>query len=177
MLSGITHSFPWLFRTLGHITTRYSPFRRCPSSKASFKTLLARLACLIHAANVHSEPESNPSIGYMHQLLADGSGEAKEPFEVLEVNYPPKQTANQYGLVIGSQGRGYKEPRLESHKEVTHQIVKERSVILAICFSVARASSKLFARFFPRFSRFRRTVSHGRLVILAIGRRPSTAFV
>ena len=51
----------------------------------------------------------------MHQLLADGSGEAKEPFEVLEVNYPPKQTANQYGLVIGSQGRGYKEPRLESH--------------------------------------------------------------
>ena len=111
MLSGITHSFPWLFRTLGHITTRYSPFRRCPSSKASFKTLLARLACLIHAANVHSEPESNPSIGYMHQLLADGSGEAKEPFEVLEVNYPPKQTANQYGLVIGSQVRGYKEPR------------------------------------------------------------------
>ena len=27
----------------------------------------ARLACLIHAANVHSEPESNPSIGiYMN---------------------------------------------------------------------------------------------------------------
>ncbi len=25
--------------------------------------LLARLACLIHAANVHSEPGSNPSIG------------------------------------------------------------------------------------------------------------------
>jgi len=24
--------------------------------------VLARLACLIHAANVHSEPESNPSI-------------------------------------------------------------------------------------------------------------------
>ena len=47
--------------------------------------LLARLACLIHAANVHSEPGSNPSIGYIHQLLTDGSGEAKEPFEVLEV--------------------------------------------------------------------------------------------
>lgn len=86
ILSGITHSFPWLFRTLGHITTRYSPFRRCPGFKASFKTLLARLACLIHAANVHSEPESNPSIGYIHQLLTDGSGEAKEPFEVLEVS-------------------------------------------------------------------------------------------
>jgi hypothetical protein len=63
MLFGITHSFPWLFRTLGHVTTRYSPFRRFPSSIASYQTLLARLACLIHAANVHSEPESNPSIG------------------------------------------------------------------------------------------------------------------
>jgi hypothetical protein len=30
MLFGITHSFPWLFRTPGYITTRYSPFRRCP---------------------------------------------------------------------------------------------------------------------------------------------------
>src|SRR5882757_6685628 len=63
MLFGITHSFPWLFRTLGHVTTRYSPFRRFPSSIASYQTLLARLACLIHAANVHSEPGSNPSIG------------------------------------------------------------------------------------------------------------------
>ena len=26
------------------------------------RELLARLACLIHAANVHSEPESNPSV-------------------------------------------------------------------------------------------------------------------
>ena len=93
ILSGITHSFPWLFRTLGYITTRYSPFRRCPGSKASFKTLLARLACLIHAANVHSEPESNPSIGYIHQLLTDGSGEAKEPFEVLEVKLSAEATS------------------------------------------------------------------------------------
>ena len=29
--------------------------------------LLARLACLIHAANVHSEPGSNPSIKSIHQ--------------------------------------------------------------------------------------------------------------
>src|SRR4051794_22063742 len=28
ILSGITHSFPWLFRTPGYVTTRYSPFRR-----------------------------------------------------------------------------------------------------------------------------------------------------
>ena len=28
ILSGITHSFPWLFRSSGYVTTRYSPFRR-----------------------------------------------------------------------------------------------------------------------------------------------------
>ena len=36
----------------------YSPLRRFPR----IATLIARLACLIHAANVHSEPGSNPSI-------------------------------------------------------------------------------------------------------------------
>ena len=36
----------------------YSPFRRSPR----IATFRARLACLIHAANVHSEPGSNPSI-------------------------------------------------------------------------------------------------------------------
>jgi hypothetical protein len=35
---------------------------------AGEKFLLARLACLIHAANVHSEPGSNPSIKFMHKL-------------------------------------------------------------------------------------------------------------
>ena len=36
----------------------YSPFRRFPR----IATFIARLACLIHAANVHSEPGSNPLI-------------------------------------------------------------------------------------------------------------------
>ena len=36
-----------------------SPLSACRSR------LLARLACLIHAANVHSEPESNPSIDWI----------------------------------------------------------------------------------------------------------------
>ncbi len=36
-----------------------SPLSICRSK------LLARLACLIHAANVHSEPESNPSIDWL----------------------------------------------------------------------------------------------------------------
>src|SRR4051794_36896604 len=71
ILSGITHSFPWLFRTPGYVTTRYSPFRRSQSpltsrfpepgsrtTRLSQKacgewTPTARLACLIHAANVH----------------------------------------------------------------------------------------------------------------------------
>ena len=42
---------------------RYSPFRhftRDPPLRAS--PVLVRLACLIHAANVRSEPGSNPSI-------------------------------------------------------------------------------------------------------------------
>ena len=40
--------------------------------------LLARLACLIHAANVHSEPESNPSILYRFTSAAEASpGEIK----------------------------------------------------------------------------------------------------
>ena len=64
MLSSITASFPTLSWSRGHVTTRYSPFRRCPPVQCKQKTLLARLACLIHAANVHSEPGSNPSILY-----------------------------------------------------------------------------------------------------------------
>ena len=57
-LSGITHSFPWLSQSRGLVSTHYSPFRRFPR----IATVPARLACLIHAANVHSEPGSNPSI-------------------------------------------------------------------------------------------------------------------
>jgi hypothetical protein len=55
-LSGITHSFPWLFRSQGHVT-----YALLPRSPLSPLRVLARLACLIHAANVHSEPGSNPS--------------------------------------------------------------------------------------------------------------------
>ena len=42
-----------------------SPLSTCRSR------LLARLACLIHAANVHSEPESNPSIDWLISAEAD----------------------------------------------------------------------------------------------------------
>ena len=56
-LSSITHSFPWLSSTRGYVT--YPLLPRLPLSPLR---VLARLACLIHAANVHSEPGSNPSI-------------------------------------------------------------------------------------------------------------------
>ncbi len=58
MLSGITQSFPWLSRSWGYVTDVLLP--RLPLSP-SRRRVLARLACLIHAANVHSEPGSNPS--------------------------------------------------------------------------------------------------------------------
>ena len=39
-----------------------SPLSILKINRSIFLKLLARLACLIHAANVHSEPGSNPSI-------------------------------------------------------------------------------------------------------------------
>ena len=60
-LSGITGSFPPLSRSRGkiiHALLSLSPL------EYSRRSLSARLACLIHAANVHSEPGSNPSIVY-----------------------------------------------------------------------------------------------------------------
>jgi hypothetical protein len=54
-LSSITHSFPWLSSPRGYVAYVFLP--RSPLSPLR---VLARLACLIHAANVHSEPGSNP---------------------------------------------------------------------------------------------------------------------
>ena len=71
--SGINCSFPQLSRSRGQVPTYYSPFRRFHC----IATDLARLACLIHAANVHSEPGSNPSIIFKHQIqrpLAEAIG-------------------------------------------------------------------------------------------------------
>ena len=41
----------------GWLSMRYSPFRHSPPSR-----WVVRLACLIHAATVRSEPGSNPSV-------------------------------------------------------------------------------------------------------------------
>ena len=72
MLSGITASFPTLSRSRGQVTTRYSPLRHYPPL-SKLIGVLVRLACLIHAANVHSEPGSNPSILYRFTSAAEAS--------------------------------------------------------------------------------------------------------
>ena len=61
--SGITHSFPWLSPSEGYVTNPSYPVCRSPR----IATVRARLACLIHAANVHSEPGSNPSCNLLEQ--------------------------------------------------------------------------------------------------------------
>ena len=61
VLSGINLSFPRVSRTRGYVPMPYYPVCRSSSSR---RNLVARLACLIHAANVHSEPGSNPSIDF-----------------------------------------------------------------------------------------------------------------
>ena len=56
--SGITHRFQWLSRSegyVGYVLLTLSPLY----SSEDFR---ARLACLIHAASVRSEPGSNPSV-------------------------------------------------------------------------------------------------------------------
>ena len=51
---GITRSFPRLYPTMGLVTVALLTL-------APLALRPVRLACLIHAANVHSEPGSNPS--------------------------------------------------------------------------------------------------------------------
>ena len=43
----------------GGLLRRYSPFRHSGGKNIAIKATLVRLACLIHAASVRSEPESN----------------------------------------------------------------------------------------------------------------------
>ena len=54
--SGISRSFPRLFRTSGQVPTRYSPVRHSRVATS------VRLACVRHAASVRSEPGSNSQV-------------------------------------------------------------------------------------------------------------------
>ena len=46
-------------RLRGSLFSHYSPFRHYRNSYIAIRVLTVRLACLIHAASVRSEPESN----------------------------------------------------------------------------------------------------------------------
>ena len=54
--SGISRSFPRLFRTSRQVPTRYSPVRHSLVAQG------VRLACVRHAASVRSEPGSNSQV-------------------------------------------------------------------------------------------------------------------
>jgi hypothetical protein len=60
VLPGVSPGYPGPGGTL---PTPYYPVSRSSSPR---RGLVARLACLIHAANVHSEPGSNPSERSLH---------------------------------------------------------------------------------------------------------------
>ena len=62
----INLNFLRVFFTEGQILTRYSPVRRCTHFRRSF---LARLACVRHAASVHSEPGSNSPLQKLNRLV------------------------------------------------------------------------------------------------------------
>ena len=63
---GITRSFPRLFPFVGLVTVALLTL-------APLALRPVRLACLIHAANVHSEPGSNPSRWGKHRDASPSS--------------------------------------------------------------------------------------------------------
>ena len=69
---GISTPFEALSPSRGQVV--YALLTRPPLYSASEETFLVRLACLIHAANVRSEPGSNPSLGFI--IVLDFRGQA-----------------------------------------------------------------------------------------------------
>ena len=65
VLPAVSRSYPDPQGKLPRVTLPFAAVRSINHSEEIKKELLARLACLIHAANVHSEPESNPSIDWL----------------------------------------------------------------------------------------------------------------
>ena len=61
-----------------------SPFRHCPPSRLATERILVRLACLIHAASVRSEPESNSPLHSENRIL---SSKRSNPItDIIEIN-------------------------------------------------------------------------------------------
>lgn len=62
-----------------------SPLSILRINRSIFLKLLARLACLIHAANVHSEPGSNPSICMLRATVNRHPCQAKYNQSVIQI--------------------------------------------------------------------------------------------
>ena len=60
-IAGNLRVLPLCSHPRGTLPTHYCPFRHYPQLCIATQLVLVRLACLIHAANVRSEPGSNPS--------------------------------------------------------------------------------------------------------------------
>ena len=61
VLAPLSQSYP---KSKGRLPTRYSPVRHSTQGRSPF---LVRLACVRHAASVHSEPESNSPVTYNYK--------------------------------------------------------------------------------------------------------------
>ena len=85
--------------------------------------LSARLACLIHAANVHSEPGSNPSVVYASSRHLDHPNRATQPPAVTSTRnglIPSVPLVRQHLAVIQTS-----QPHAELAEGSHYQIVKE----------------------------------------------------
>jgi hypothetical protein len=90
VLPGVSPGYPGPGGTL---PTPYYPVSRSSSPR---RGLVARLACLIHAANVHSEPGSNPSERSLHPApenptrgqAADAGEKANRRFDLRRNHLP-----------------------------------------------------------------------------------------
>jgi hypothetical protein len=76
---GITLSFPRLSQTRGYVAHALLPLTPVSHARYCYQTCFPRLACLIHAANVHSEPGSNPSSFCLTRRLSAGLAVARTP--------------------------------------------------------------------------------------------------
>src|SRR5512145_110642 len=66
VLAPLSQSYP---KSKGRLPTRYSPVRHSTQGRSPF---LVRLACVRHAASVHSEPGSNSPVKSFNPPLGGG---------------------------------------------------------------------------------------------------------
>ena len=92
---GITRSFPRLYPIMGLVTVALLTL-------APLALRPVRLACLIHAANVHSEPGSNPSkVGVRPRAVA------KPTLAVLTLGVEESDWSHRGALASGNPARSH----------------------------------------------------------------------